>query len=304
MRTPTAAAADCRARRSPRAATAVAPRGHAARGGGCRADATPRAAASRRADADHGCAAAAARTPLAAGGGCCADAGRAARRVLPAGAVVLCGRWVGAVTCVRCGEEGRELALVGVLSAVGCRPAGLRAWLLEAARRPRGPRARRPPRGAPGRRAAAGRRRRRPGARTVLVDGVTGPVDPQALDRAIRDWDGAAGDPEARPEPVEIPTTYDGDDLDDVARLAGLTTREVVGLHTGTDLTVAFCGFSAGFAYLTGMPPELHLPRLDTAAHRRPRRLRRDRRRVHRRLPETLPRRLAPARAHEHRSLG
>ena len=150
------------------------------------------------------------------------------------------------------------------MNHVGCRPAGLRAWLLElpdthrvhalaahlAALRDGGR--------LPGAVDVV------PGARTVLVDGVTGPVDPQHLHQAIRDWEGSPGEPAAHSDPVEIPTTYDGDDLDDVARLAGLTPSEVVALHTGTDLTVAFCGFSAGFAYLSGMPPELHLPRLDT----------------------------------------
>jgi KipI family sensor histidine kinase inhibitor len=103
-----------------------------------------------------------------------------------------------------------------------------------------------------------------PGARTVLLDGVTSPVDARLVDDALHTWDPAHADDDTPPEPVEIRVRYDGADLDGVARLAGLTTAEVVRRHTGAELTVAFCGFSAGFAYLTGMPPELHLPRLDT----------------------------------------
>ena len=37
-----------------------------------------------------------------------------------------------------------------------------------------------------------------------------------------------------------------------------------------TPLHVAFCGFSPGFAYLAGLPPELAVPRLETPRHRVP----------------------------------
>ena len=35
-------------------------------------------------------------------------------------------------------------------------------------------------------------------------------------------------------------------------------------LHTGATYEVAFCGFAPGFAYLTGLPPQLQQPRLDS----------------------------------------
>lgn len=60
---------------------------------------------------------------------------------------------------------------------------------------------------------------------------------------------------------VEIPVTYDGDDLDEVARLTGLSTSGVVAAHTGTPWTVAFGGFAPGFSYLVGGDPRLHVPR-------------------------------------------
>ncbi len=53
---------------------------------------------------------------------------------------------------------------------------------------------------------------------------------------------------------MTVPVTYDGPDLPEVAQLTGLTVDEVVALHTSADLTVAFCGFSPGFGYLTGLP--------------------------------------------------
>jgi KipI family sensor histidine kinase inhibitor len=56
---------------------------------------------------------------------------------------------------------------------------------------------------------------------------------------------------------VEIPVNLDGSDLDEVARLAGMSPRRVVDLLTGADLQVAFVGFAPGFAYLVGLDPDL-----------------------------------------------
>jgi KipI family sensor histidine kinase inhibitor len=42
-----------------------------------------------------------------------------------------------------------------------------------------------------------------------------------------------------------------------------MTRAEAVATHTGTELVVAFIGFSPGFAYCTGLPAELAVPRLD-----------------------------------------
>lgn len=60
---------------------------------------------------------------------------------------------------------------------------------------------------------------------------------------------------------LEIPVHYDGADLDDVARQAGLSTAEVVARHSAPVYTVAFCGFAPGFGYLTGLDDALRLPR-------------------------------------------
>jgi KipI family sensor histidine kinase inhibitor len=99
-----------------------------------------------------------------------------------------------------------------------------------------------------------------PGARTVLLDG---PVDLDAARTYLAAWT-PSGRADVRPERVvELPTTYDGEDLDDVARRWGMTRAEAVRTHTGTEFTVAFVGFSPGFAYCTGLPPELAVPRLD-----------------------------------------
>ena len=60
---------------------------------------------------------------------------------------------------------------------------------------------------------------------------------------------------------TEIAVSYDGPDLDEVARLTGLTAAEVIAAHTATPWRVAFGGFAPGFAYLTGGDPRLRVPR-------------------------------------------
>jgi UPF0271 protein len=54
---------------------------------------------------------------------------------------------------------------------------------------------------------------------------------------------------------------YDGPDLDDVARAAGLSRDEVAVRHASGRYAVASIGFLPGFAYLRGLDPGLVLPR-------------------------------------------
>lgn len=70
---------------------------------------------------------------------------------------------------------------------------------------------------------------------------------------------------------VEIAVRYDGEDLAEVAATCGLGVDEVIALHSGCDLTSAFCGFAPGFAYLTGLPePLVSVPRRPTPRTRVP----------------------------------
>ena len=74
-------------------------------------------------------------------------------------------------------------------------------------------------------------------------------------------------DADAAREVVHIPALYGGDmgpDIGFVARHAGLTEREVVGMHSGVDYLVYMMGFSPGFAYLGGLDPRLATPRLQS----------------------------------------
>ena len=94
-----------------------------------------------------------------------------------------------------------------------------------------------------------------PAARTVLLDGVQ---DAAALAETLADWtvEQTAVEPSDAPL-MEVPVTYDGPDLAEVARQWGVTTAEVIRIHQETAFTVAFCGFAPGFAYCTGLPTGL-----------------------------------------------
>ena len=69
---------------------------------------------------------------------------------------------------------------------------------------------------------------------------------------------------------VTLEVTYDGPDLADVAEQVGWSVEEVVRRHTAVEHTVAFCGFMPGFAYMVGLPADLHLPRRATPRERVP----------------------------------
>ena len=69
---------------------------------------------------------------------------------------------------------------------------------------------------------------------------------------------------------VTIDVVYEGEDLDAVAAAAGLTVEQVIEMHTAGHYRVAFCGFAPGFGYLTGLPPQLHLPRRSSPRTRVP----------------------------------
>ncbi len=96
-----------------------------------------------------------------------------------------------------------------------------------------------------------------PAAATLLLDGLG---DPQSVLEGLGDW--PVGVPEeAEGELVELSVRYDGPDLESVAEHCGMSVEEVVRRHRETEFVVAFCGFAPGFAYLSGLPEELHVPR-------------------------------------------
>ena len=75
------------------------------------------------------------------------------------------------------------------------------------------------------------------------------------------------------PRRVEIPVCYGGEfgpDLLDVAKLHGITSEEVIRLHSSAAYLVYFIGFVPGFAYLGGLPAPLATPRKATPRARVP----------------------------------
>jgi KipI family sensor histidine kinase inhibitor len=103
-----------------------------------------------------------------------------------------------------------------------------------------------------------------PGYRTVLI--VADPERAGVLDELAAGLPGLELPPAGAVagETVEIPVSYDGEDLPEVADLTGLGVDEVVRRHTAPEYTVAFLGFSPGFPYLVGLDPALEVPRRDT----------------------------------------
>ncbi len=100
-----------------------------------------------------------------------------------------------------------------------------------------------------------------PGARTVYVS-TTGPEHLVAVRDAISRLSPASVAATSG-EVVEVPTVYDGPDLDEVAQRSGMTPDEVVAAHTAEPWRVAFTGFAPGFGYLVRHDTALVVPRRD-----------------------------------------
>lgn len=99
-----------------------------------------------------------------------------------------------------------------------------------------------------------------PAARTVMVR-----FDPRVTDRARLCTHMCALDLGQRSTRqggmIEIPVSYDGEDMADVAKILGWSVDEVIRRHTQATYTVAFTGFAPGFAYMTSDDPDFDVPR-------------------------------------------
>lgn len=101
-----------------------------------------------------------------------------------------------------------------------------------------------------------------PGARTVLVTVRPG-TDLGRLGAILGDLP-LPETYETVGEPLRVPVVYDGEDLDEVASITGLSREEVIERHCEGEYVVAYLGFSPGFGYLTGLDESLHVPRRDS----------------------------------------
>lgn len=96
-----------------------------------------------------------------------------------------------------------------------------------------------------------------PAERTVLIDGL---ADPARLAATLASWKAPPVEP-VRGRTIRIRVHYDGPDLAEVAEAWAVSADDVATIHSEHEYRVAFCGFSPGFAYLTGLPERYHLPR-------------------------------------------
>lgn len=65
-----------------------------------------------------------------------------------------------------------------------------------------------------------------------------------------------------------VEVCYDSDlsqDLQTVAEATGLTPEAVINAHLGSDFHVGMYGFAPGYAYLTGLDPQIEVPRKPAA---------------------------------------
>ena len=86
-----------------------------------------------------------------------------------------------------------------------------------------------------------------------------------AEDAVARALEGLGAMDEGPQRGVEIAVCYEGvcgPDLEEMSRLLGLSSAEIVARHTGATYSVSFIGFAPGFAYLSGLPKELAVARL------------------------------------------
>jgi KipI family sensor histidine kinase inhibitor len=108
-----------------------------------------------------------------------------------------------------------------------------------------------------------------PGARTVLVR-----FDPSAIDRAqLTEKLGQLDVSIHRARSgntFDIPVTYNGEDLGEVAELLGWSVEELIRRHADATYSVAFTGFAPGFAYMTSDDIAFNVPRRKTPRVRIP----------------------------------
>ena len=107
-----------------------------------------------------------------------------------------------------------------------------------------------------------------PAAETVLVTlqpRTSASHVEQSLHAVLTDPSGptqVAGD---ESEEVVIAVRYDGEDLDEVAALLGLSVGQLIEEHTSRSWRCRFIGFTAGFGYLEPDRPGLVVPRREEA---------------------------------------
>ncbi|MET8522609.1 urea amidolyase family protein [Nocardioides sp. NPDC004968] len=108
-----------------------------------------------------------------------------------------------------------------------------------------------------------------PAARTVLVRFDPTLVDEVSLAKELGRVEAVHGGlPSAGS--VTIGVRYDGQDLDEVADLLGVSAEQVAARHAAATWRVAFTGYAPGFGYLVGDDPLFDVPRRSSPRTRIP----------------------------------
>lgn len=89
-------------------------------------------------------------------------------------------------------------------------------------------------------------------------------TDAGRLAQEIRAFEGNLTSSLASGRLFDIPTRYDGADLEEVAATTNLSAADVIQLHSNREYLVYCIGFAPGFTYCGELPPELSVPRRAT----------------------------------------
>lgn len=115
---------------------------------------------------------------------------------------------------------------------------------------------------------AEGQRSISPGAGSLLVR-----FDPRRTSHSdieghlLEQLEAAGAEGEPVVQTLEIPVWYDprvGPDFDFVQAQLGLSSNDLIELHSNQEYQVLFVGFSPGFSYLGRVSPQLRMPRKTT----------------------------------------
>ena len=87
-------------------------------------------------------------------------------------------------------------------------------------------------------------------------------TDVTRLEDVIRQFEGGLDAAIPAGLVTEVPTQYDGPDLEDVAHKTNLTPADVIDAHASREYLVYCIGFAPGFTYCGTLPDELVVPRL------------------------------------------
>ena len=69
---------------------------------------------------------------------------------------------------------------------------------------------------------------------------------------------------------LEVPCCYDGEDLEDMETITGLSREKIISIHSGTTYKIYMLGFLPGFVYLGGLDARICAPRLASPRTRIP----------------------------------